>query len=39
MHVLAEADRPAGHVERARAYLTELDAVSLLRLYDAATEA
>jgi class 3 adenylate cyclase len=36
LHVLGAA-APAGHVDRARAYLTELRATSLLRLFDAAT--
>ena len=35
MHVLPPSDVLESHVDRARAYLTALDAVSLLRRYDA----
>ena len=36
MYVLPPADVPIAHVDRARAYLTDLHAASLLTLYDAA---
>lgn len=37
LDVLPPADAPHGDIERARAYLTELRATSMLHLYDAAT--
>ena len=39
VQVLPAADVPAGHVGQARAYLTDLHAQSLLRLFDAARQA
>jgi hypothetical protein len=37
LYVLPAADVPTGHVERARTYLSGLQATSLLRLFDAAS--
>jgi hypothetical protein len=39
LHVMPTSEVPVGHVDRARAYLTELRATSLLKLYDAVSAA